>query len=1616
MGRRLGLIEQLELLLERLDTCRMPVFAVTPRESVDAHRLTRALMARGLGGAGIAALGPYLAPLLTRTGDERSAFETIVAGIEPVAQDAPPRTDSAPDRVIEPDEPEPSTWFDRLRERLPTSLPRSVAAVLLLGLLGLLAVAVGLGVGGITAQQTQQPAQAEDAAGGSGRPAATQTPTAMPSAPATAGDTDSWSALQDIVTRYDGAPTLREIARERAGSVPFRIEPDEYLRRLRALIAEPSDRPLAMRSSPWVLGRQAVDEDRLAWAIAQIETPGRQPRLADVLPSFTSSDWKDSAEVRRVTSSLAASDLIPPGGTNPAAQVVPQVRQRLVAIGGEPARWDDDHIARAVAAERPDWTPPDALWRPQASERATLPGWVPWPIALLTMMMLTGALLPFLDPRRGFLRLRPPRLPPHRTALVHEAADRPLGRAELLRDAHRALQRRMPRMTRAVDLRGSIRATIRDGGLPHVRAAVLQARPDYLVLMEQRGRTDLETQRALAMIAPLRTGAIGLDVYFFEGDPSFTRAERDGRRVTIQELMARYPNHRLLLIADGARMLDLFTGRLRGGYAMLGHWRRRGMLTPVPRTEWAREELLIARGIGGPLAQLSDSGVLTLARQLPQEVRDSGAPADPLDAPLGEVPPMPRDLARALLQVPEWIAQGNEAALDRLVADLSWYPDGPGFEWLCALAVYPAATYDLALYLGTQMRLQSAGSTGAALFTPARLAALTRLEWLRVGRIPDAIRRRLAARLSPERSREVRGLIQRLIEEADAQGAQPEASRAAYAREEASAGPPPERLYEDEVFVDFMRAGEVDELAVDLPEARPASWQKQLREIDWLRLGAVVMVWGYAIAAWLATPGRDERPDDPLAWLPLVALGLSAAVTVLALRPASAWLRLRAMAWQFATGGLVTALVAANALAARLGWGAGAGSAKAGILVGLVIAIVGWPVCWWTFGRFARDDWSPQPRVGAILKLALQAVAGGALAVGITAFASSLGGAAPYALAVSVVGGPLLAWGCARLPAKTPAKAQPDLTRLHRARPLARRAPFALGVVLLAGCLWLAEATDAARETLPGGASADRLVAATDHGLLATTEAGEDGVIVTSAADPAQALRHIVFRPASRSGIQSSTGAAEPFRIAAMALTDGGADGRPKLVASSSTGAVVAVDGALPPKLVVAAARRGALLAAPVLAVNAQGTILAARKFDDRIDITLTDMAAKTAYTLHLPDAPRMTAAAPAGTGCFVWTLANGAVGALRVERRAGVITGIWLPPHPGWRQERLAGGARLIRPMGGTGDTNRFLLVADDGTAAHLTLDCQTGYSTRSVAAMPELKLGDMPPWRDREAVAATSPIVPPNSQEAAPSRRGASAAAKPAPNTTAQSAPVKTAGVCTGPDCGSPPPTRACIERACFDAGKFMARYRAGRGKQVINGTALQALPNLASDIVSRIAARNLTAEGSATSQDADWTIRLSAYLLATIDQETAGQFVPTTELGSDQALATMYGASGARRRSLRNVKEGDASLFRGRGYVQIVGRDNYARVGKLLGIDLEEEPERALEPAIALEIALAVVLDDSFTGRGVTRYITPKTNDYVGARRVVGGGLNNAEKIAERARMFEAALRAALTPNTQ
>lgn len=53
------------------------------------------------------------------------------------------------------------------------------------------------------------------------------------------------------------------------------------------------------------------------------------------------------------------------------------------------------------------------------------------------------------------------------------------------------------------------------------------------------------------------------------------------------------------------------------------------------------------------------------------------------------------------------------------------------------------------------------------------------------------------------------------------------------------------------------------------------------------------------------------------------------------------------------------------------------------------------------------------------------------------------------------------------------------------------------------------------------------------------------------------------------------------------------------------------------------------------------------------------------------------------------------------------------------------------------------------------------------------------------------------------------------------------------------------------------------------------------------------------------------------------------------------------------LGNVQKGDGMRFKGRGLIQLTGRKNYALYGHLLGIDLENHPELALDPVNSAKI---------------------------------------------------------------
>jgi peptidoglycan hydrolase-like protein with peptidoglycan-binding domain len=121
--------------------------------------------------------------------------------------------------------------------------------------------------------------------------------------------------------------------------------------------------------------------------------------------------------------------------------------------------------------------------------------------------------------------------------------------------------------------------------------------------------------------------------------------------------------------------------------------------------------------------------------------------------------------------------------------------------------------------------------------------------------------------------------------------------------------------------------------------------------------------------------------------------------------------------------------------------------------------------------------------------------------------------------------------------------------------------------------------------------------------------------------------------------------------------------------------------------------------------------------------------------------------------------------------------------------------------------------------------------------------------------------------------------------------------------------------------------------------------------------------------------------AYIMATVEHEVAGTYRPIREFGGPSKWYAPY---------------------YGRGYVQLTHRSNYQKYSNILGIDLVGNPDRALEPQIALFVLVHGMANGTFTGRRLGQYVNVNHTDFYNARRVVNW-IDRAQHIANLANQW-------------
>ena len=193
-------------------------------------------------------------------------------------------------------------------------------------------------------------------------------------------------------------------------------------------------------------------------------------------------------------------------------------------------------------------------------------------------------------------------------------------------------------------------------------------------------------------------------------------------------------------------------------------------------------------------------------------------------------------------------------------------------------------------------------------------------------------------------------------------------------------------------------------------------------------------------------------------------------------------------------------------------------------------------------------------------------------------------------------------------------------------------------------------------------------------------------------------------------------------------------------------------------------------------------------------------------------------------------------------------------------------------------------------------------------------------------------------------------------------------------------------------IDHAKFFSAYRDAYGK-------------LSQDTVNGLELLGRNMEEDPDLKNLQW----AAYMLATVKHECANKWMPITEFGKKEYF-DKYETGTPIGKRLGNTQTGDGFKYRGRGYVQITGRANYANMTKLLGLgpgeDLVADPDQALRPMVAYRIMSLGMRKGSFTGKKLADYITAQACDYKNARRIING-VDQAALIAGYATTLEGIL---------
>lgn len=544
----------------------------------------------------------------------------------------------------------------------------------------------------------------------------------------------------------------------------------------------------------------------------------------------------------------------------------------------------DDAMDRALAVAVANETLPadafaDADWQPGLPSAAhTPPRWLRWALAAIPLLIFAVWLWNWRDTRaeqyrRFFVRKRPldhSLVVSAPSQILSARTDRPY-----IKGIAHGLGARQTVGTIAIDPERTVDRMAKRGGFFDPVPGRVTATPAYLFFIEARSPLDLEGRRLDLLCQRLASAGLDTKRYFYTQTPAVLYQSFGGPPLPLEEVAARDDDRRLIIMGEGGGFISPATLKPEPWTSTLDVWSERAMLSSKPVGSWGPEDRAIARDLGLSLGRATIEGLTALPELLGLDSEADrpqmraygfagGQDLKPLPSPLRSDP------YRWLASAPP--AENRDDWWPALEYRLSLYLDPAGLDWLKALAVYPVLNWDLALYLGRGLR----DATGQEFYAEPRLAALTRLPWLREGRMPEWLRDAMIASLDPALRKQVIELIAGIV--APEKGA--DRSVEVLREQNRLASDLGRNPQEDSLFLDTFMEG-AESRAIELPQS--VHWELRFRVVK--PFTAAVLL---AVAAWWLTPDAASGVLRVGGYLPVAILFILAGLGWLAV---SGWPR-----------------------------------------------------------------------------------------------------------------------------------------------------------------------------------------------------------------------------------------------------------------------------------------------------------------------------------------------------------------------------------------------------------------------------------------------------------------------------------------------------------------------------------------------------------------------------------------------------------------------------------------------------------------------------------------------------------------------------------------------------